>query len=205
MTAIKICGLTGVDDARLCVEAGADAVGVNFWAGTPRCCPHEMAADIAAAVGDAAVVVGVFVDAPLDEVRRTLAETGIRWAQLHGDEPPEWVEALLPTAYKALRVGGRDALAEARRYPGEHLLLDALVPGQKGGTGHTFDWAIAAEVARERKLTLAGGLNPGNVAEAVRTVRPYRVDVASGVESAPGKKDPAKVRAFIEAVRGACP
>jgi phosphoribosylanthranilate isomerase len=206
MTAVKICGVTSVEDARLCTEAGVDAIGVNFWPGTPRCCSVKVGRAIAAAVGDGAEVVAVFVDAPLEEVRRTLAVTGIRWAQLHGDEPPEVVAALLPHAYKALRVGTIDATAvrdEVARYPGDHVLLDALVPGSKGGTGRTFDWALASQVARERLLTLAGGLTPSNVGDAIRQVRPHRVDVASGVESAPGVKDLAKVRALVEAVQRA--
>jgi phosphoribosylanthranilate isomerase len=122
---------------------------------------------------------------------------------LHGDEPPELVGALLPRAYKAIGVKDGSVVELARRYPGERLLLDASVPGMPGGTGRTFDWSIAAEVAKERKLTLAGGLTPENVAEAVRTVRPFRVDVASGVESTPGRKDPAKIAAFVEAAKGA--
>jgi phosphoribosylanthranilate isomerase len=203
MTAVKVCGVTSVEDARLCTEAGVDAIGVNFWPGTLRCCSVEVGRAIAAAVGDGAEVVGVFVDAPLEEVRRTLAATGIRWAQLHGDEPPEVVAALLPHAYKALRVGTTDVRDEVARYPGDHVLLDALVPGSKGGTGRTFDWALASQVARERLLTLAGGLTPSNVGDAIRQVRPHRVDVASGVESAPGVKDLAKVHALVEAVRRA--
>ncbi|MFW6087548.1 MAG: phosphoribosylanthranilate isomerase [Myxococcota bacterium] len=202
MTEVKICGVTSVADARMCVAAGADAIGINFWTGSKRHCPPEVAEAIARAVGGRALLVGVFVDADLATVRRTLEGAGVPWAQLHGDEPPELVQALLPHAYKALRVADRDVTQVARRYPGRHLLLDALVPGEKGGTGHTFDWRIATDLARERLLTLAGGLTPANVAEAIATVRPHRVDVASGVESAPGKKDPAKVRAFVEAARG---
>lgn len=143
-------------------------------------------------------MVGVFVDFTLEQIREILVETGIEWAQLHGEEPPELVAALLPTAYKAIAVRDRGAIELGRSYPGEQLLLDASVPGMQGGTGRTFDWDIAAEVARERKLTLAGGLTPANVADAVRAVRPFRVDVASGVESAPGRKDPDLVQRFIE-------
>jgi phosphoribosylanthranilate isomerase len=148
-------------------------------------------------------MVGVFVDLTLDQVREILRETGIDWAQLHGDEPPEFLTELLPTAYKAIGVKDGSAIALARSYPGEHILLDASVPGMPGGTGKTFDWAIAAEVAEERKLTLAGGLTPDNVAEAVRAVRPFRVDVASGVESAPGRKDAELVRRFIAEAKAA--
>jgi len=201
MVEVKICGLTTVDDALYCIDAGAAAIGLNFWPGSPRCVQVSTARSIVEAVGDHAQMVGVFVDATLDQIREILRETGIEWAQLHGDEPPELVAELLPTAYKAIGVKDGSAIEAARTYPGEHLLLDASVPGIPGGTGRTFDWAIAAEVAKERKLTLAGGLNPSNVAEAIRAVNPFRVDVASGVEKAPGQKDPALVQAFLTATK----
>lgn len=203
MVDVKICGLTTADDAVRCIEAGADAVGLNFWPGSPRCVEVSTAAAIVRAVGDRAQTVGVFVDFSLAQIGEILRRTGIEWAQLHGDEPPELVAELLPKAYKAIGVKDSSVIELARRYPGEHLLLDASVPGMPGGTGRTFDWAVAAEVAKERKLTLAGGLTPDNVAEAVRVVRPFRVDVASGVESAPGRKDPELVKRFIQAARNA--
>jgi len=201
MVEVKICGLTTVDDAVRCGELGADAIGLNFWAGSPRRVDVAKALEIVEAVADRATIVGVFVDFTLDRVREILQETGIPWAQLHGDEPPELLAKLLPQAYKAIGVRDGSAVELARSYPGEHILLDASVPGMPGGTGRTFDWEIAATVAQERKLTLAGGLTPDNVAEAVRVVQPFRVDVASGVESAPGLKDPGLVRRFIEAAR----
>lgn len=203
MVEVKICGLTTMDDAARCVELGADAIGLNFWPKSPRCTDVETARAIVDALGGSVQMVGVFVDHTLGQVREILHKTGIAWAQLHGDEPPELVAALLPSAYKAIGVKDGSAAELARRYPGEHLLLDASVPGIPGGTGRTFDWSIAAEVAKERKLTLAGGLTPENVAEAVRIVRPFRVDVASGVEAEPGRKDPGLVRAFIQAAKGA--
>ncbi|MGB5697592.1 MAG: phosphoribosylanthranilate isomerase [Polyangiales bacterium] len=197
MVEVKICGVTTPEDALLCIEAGADAIGLNFWPGSPRCLDVANAGSIVAACGDRAQMVGVFVDFSLDRIRRILRATGLEWAQLHGNEPPELVAKLLPKAYKAIGVEDRASIEAARRYPGEHLLLDASVPGMRGGTGRTFDWKVAAAVARERKLTLAGGLTPDNVAEAIRVVKPFRVDVASGVESSPGRKDPALVRQFI--------
>lgn len=203
MVEVKICGLTTLDDAVRCVELGADAIGLNFWSGSPRCTDAQTARRIVEALRDRAETVGVFVDLDLSGIRSMLHETGVAWAQMHGDEPPELVGALLPCAYKAIGVKDGSAIELARRYPGEHLLLDASVPGMPGGTGRTFDWSIASDVAKERKLTLAGGLTPTNVAEAVRTVKPFRVDVASGVESAPGRKDPMLVAAFIEEAKGA--
>jgi phosphoribosylanthranilate isomerase len=203
MVEVKICGLTTVDDALRCVEDGADAIGLNFWPRSPRSTDIAAAKAIVEAVGDRVQAVGVFVDFTALQIREILTETGIEWAQLHGAETPEQVGELLPRAYKAIGVKDRSVIELARTYPGEHLLLDASVPGLPGGTGRTLDWAIAAEVARERKLTLAGGLNPKNVAEAIAAVNPFRVDVASGVESAPGRKDPELVRAFIEAAKAA--
>lgn len=203
MVEVKVCGLTSVDDAVRCRELGVDAIGLNFWSGSPRSTDIATAKDIVDAVAGKTQTVGVFVDASLHEVREILRETGIEWAQLHGDESPEEVAALLPRAYKAIAVKDGSAIEIARRFPGEHLLVDASVPGIPGGTGRTFDWAIAEAIAKERTLTLAGGLTPQNVAEAVRTVRPFRVDVASGVESAPGKKDPELVRAFVAAAKRA--
>ena len=203
MVEVKICGLTSVDDAVRCIEVGADAIGLNFWPRSPRSVDISKAREIVQAAGERAVIVGVFVDFTLKQVREILRETGISWAQLHGDEPVDLVAALLPNAYKAIAVKDGSAIELARSYPGEHLLLDASVPGMPGGTGRTFDWDIAASVAGERKLTLAGGLTPDNVREAVRAVKPFRVDVASGVESAPGRKDPELVQRFIDAAKDA--
>jgi phosphoribosylanthranilate isomerase len=147
--------------------------------------------------------VGVFVDASADEIERTLRDSGVECAQLHGAETPELVARFLPHAYKALRVRDASAVEEVRRYPGDYVLLDAYVAGQAGGTGAVFDWSIAREVAKERKVALAGGLTPDNVASAVRAVRPFCVDTASGVESAPGVKDARLVRSFVERAKSA--
>lgn len=203
MTRVKICGLTREDDALQCVEAGADAIGLNFWPGTARCVDVATARRIVDAVGARVLTVGVFVDATEQEIADIRERTGIVCVQLHGQEPPELVARFLPHAYKALRVKGEASIDEARRFPGEHILLDAYVAGQPGGTGHTFNWRLAAAFARERRVTLAGGLHPGNVAEAISAVQPYCVDVASGVELSPGVKDPNAVTAFIRAAQHA--
>ncbi len=203
MVHIKVCGVTSVADAIMCVELGVDAIGLNFWPKTARRCDESSARAIVKAVAGSALVVGVFVDTSLDEVRRVRDQVGLDCVQLHGDEPPEFLAQLLPHAYKALRVRGPNVRNEVRRYGGDHVLLDAFVSGMPGGTGATFDWELAAEVARERKLTLAGGITPANVAEAVRQVRPFCVDTASGVESAPGVKDHVLVEALIREARGA--
>jgi phosphoribosylanthranilate isomerase len=202
MVRVKVCGVTSIADALMCVAAGVDAIGLNFWPGSVRRCAEDVAREIADAVAGRALLVGVFVDAPEAEIARIYAAVGLGCVQLHGAEPPELVARFLPHAYKALRVRDAGVLAEVRAFPGEHVLLDAYVPGAVGGTGATFDWSLAAQVARERKLTLAGGLTPRNVGEAVRAVQPYCVDTASGVESAPGVKDAGLVRAFVAATKG---
>jgi len=202
---IKICGLTNVRDAEECVEAGADALGLCFWEGSKRCVSVEQATQIVRAIGARVQVVAVVVDLAELELRELLDQTGIRWAQLHGREPPDLLDRFLPHAYKALGVKDAGIAQQARRFGGEHLLLDAAMPGLPGGTGHSFDWRLVTEIARCRMLTLAGGLTAENVGEAIRVVHPYRVDVASGVERAPGLKDPEKVQAFVRAVRDAAP
>jgi phosphoribosylanthranilate isomerase len=203
MTRVKVCGVTSVEDALMCIEAGVDAIGLNFWPRSVRRCAEQTARQIADAVAGRVLLVGVFVDAEEQEIARLRGALDLGCVQLHGAEPPALVARFLPHAYKALRVRDAGVLAEVRTFPGEHVLLDAYVPGAPGGTGATFDWSLAAQVARERKLTLAGGLTPRNVADAVRAVRPYCADTASGVESAPGVKDPQRVRAFVAAARSA--
>ena len=203
MTFVKICGVMSVEDARVCVEAGADAIGLNFAPSSPRCVTREVAAAIVASLPGHVLSVGVFVDADYAELVDTQRQVGLGCLQLHGSEAPELLARCLPHAYKAIRVQGAASIDEAARYPGDHILLDAYVPGVAGGTGHTFDWELAARIARARKLTLAGGLRPENVAAAIAAVQPYCVDVASGVEAGVGKKDPARVRAFVENAKAA--
>lgn len=199
---VKICGVTTVADAVGCASLGASAIGLNFVPSSPRRIGPERAREIARALRGAGVlVVGVVADLPVSSMRALLDEAELDCLQLHGDEPPEALEPLLPRAYKAARIGDADDAQRARAFPGEHLLVDAKVEGVLGGTGATFDWKLVRALARERKLTLAGGLRPDNVARAVAAIVPYGVDVSSGVESAPGEKDLDAVRAFIRAAR----
>jgi len=203
MTAVKICGVTSPEDALLCVDAGADAIGLNFVASSPRRVSVELARRIVQALPSRFMTVGVFVDAAYEELIDIKQRVGLRCLQLHGAESPALLVRCLPHAYKALRVRDASLVEEAARYPGEHLLLDAFVAGVQGGTGASFDWQLARLVAGTRKITLAGGLHPDNVAAAVVAVRPYCVDVASGVETEPGKKDPTLVRAFVTRAKAA--
>lgn len=202
MTRIKICGVTSAEQARACVEAGADSVGVNFVASSVRRVDAATAAAIVRAVGPSALVVAVVAGMSVAAMRALREATGVGCLQLHGDERAEDVAALLPHAYKAVRVATAADVAIARSMPGDYVLVDAKVEGSLGGTGHAFDWSLVTALSASRKLVLAGGLTPENVTRAVEIVRPWCVDVASGVESAPGIKDLAKVRAFVAAVRG---
>jgi phosphoribosylanthranilate isomerase len=203
VTRVKICGVTSAEQALACIEAGADSVGVNFVASSVRRVDLPAAAAIVRAVGSRALVVGVVAGMPLAAMRSLREATGVGCLQLHGDETAADVTALLPHAYKAVRVASREDVGRAQSAPGKYVLADAMVEGTLGGTGHAFDWSLVVDLARERRLVLAGGLTPDNVGLAVATVRPWCVDVASGVESAPGVKDIARVRAFVLAARHA--
>ena len=195
---LKICGLTNEGDAVHAAAAGATALGVVFAPASPRCVSADRARDIVEAVPVGVPVVGVFVNAPLEEIVAVVAHTGIRIVQLHGDEPERYAAAL---KVPLLRAAGVDAAVDA--WPTATLLLDAGSGAERGGTGRRVDWTQAAAIARRRKTVLAGGLTPDNVAEAIAAVRPFGVDVSSGVEASPGRKDPAKVSRFIEAAKKA--
>lgn len=200
---VKICGVTRVEDARACVDAGVDAIGLNFWPRSKRFVTPEAARPLADVVRGRVRIVGLFVDAEQAHIESVREAVGLDCVQLHGDEPPDALRCLLPNAFKALRVRGAEIEQEAARYAGEILLLDAYVPGMPGGTGAQFDWQLAGRIARQRKVVVAGGLSADNVADAVRAVRPYGVDTASGVESAPGLKDAELIARFVRSARGA--
>jgi phosphoribosylanthranilate isomerase len=204
----KICGITSVRDAEMCVALGADSLGLNFVPGTKRCIDVALARSIVEAIGTKTLVVGVVanLDAPaLHDLKR---DAKLACLQLHGDETPAFLEPFLPHAYKAVAVRTREDLERARTFGGRYILLDAPpnAAGQVGGTGEAWGYEIAAPLARERRVSLAGGLHPENVAEAIAAVRPWCVDVASGVElpgATRGEKSEARVAAFLQAVRGA--
>lgn len=206
---VKICGVTTVEDARMIVEAGADAIGLNFASVSPRCIDVERAREIVHGIGPRVTWVGVFVDAGEAEMVRIYRAVGLDLAQFHGHETAEELRSFERAvgwenvAYKALRVGAPEDVATAQSYPGPFVLTDAKVKGVVGGTGQTFDWSLVDGLVKERRVLLAGGLHADNVARAVREVQPFGVDTASGVESAPGKKDPELVRAFVERAKGA--
>jgi phosphoribosylanthranilate isomerase len=205
MTFIKICGITSVQDAVLAVQAGADALGLNFVPSSKRVIDRVTAAHIADAVGEHAQLIAVVADLSSGELEELRATTGIEWLQLHGGETPAELQLVLPHAFKAVAIADASDAQRARSYGGERLLVDAKAPGELGGTGLRFDWSLALPLIQHRQLILAGGLRPDNVCEAVQRLKPFGVDVASGVETAgnPRKKDIARMRAFIDAVRAA--
>jgi phosphoribosylanthranilate isomerase len=203
---VKICGITRWADARLAVEAGADALGFNFYRPSPRYIEPRAAARIARRLGKKVTKVGVFVDEPAESVRRIAGEVGLDAVQLHGSERPARVRELaaFSPAIKVFRVRPGFRPARLGRYPAATaFLLDGYAPGRHGGTGRRFDWETARRAARYGRVILAGGLRPENVAEAIRQARPYAIDVCSGVESRPGKKDPVKMRQFMRQVKQA--
>ncbi len=201
---VKICGITRGEDAAAAVAAGADALGFMFFEGSPRCVSHEQAAAIISALPPFVARVGVFVNPAEAEVRSAIAEGGIDTLQFHGDEAPEFCRRFGLPVIKAFRVQDESSLQPLTQFTTETWLLDSFVPGQHGGTGAVFNWDLAAQaVRRGGRVILAGGLTPENAADAVRRVRPYALDVSSGVESSPGKKDAAKLRAFITAAKQA--
>mgnify|MGYP001770796685 FL=1 len=207
---VKICGITTLADARVAIEAGADAVGFVLYPRSPRFVPPERVAALCEILRQEAPHVrrvGVFVNEPVERVRALLEALGLDWAQLHGDEPPEALKALEGRAYKVLRLRPGAPIDpepyRGRLLDGPTLGVDAWAPDAYGGTGCPADWTLAAAWARIHRLLLGGGLTPETVAEAIGRVRPWGVDVSSGVEEAPGRKDPDRVRRFIATARAA--
>jgi phosphoribosylanthranilate isomerase len=194
---VKICGITTELDADACVALGASMLGLNFVQRSPRCIDWDRARRIVATVAGRAEIVGVVADQDETVLLSLRAELGLDRLQLHGAESSELVQRLAPWAFKAVRVGSREDLADLARYNGL-LLIDAKAEGFLGGTGKQADLALAAEISAERPIVLAGGLTPANVAAAIKAVRPFGVDVASGVEKAPGVKDLEAVGLFIQ-------
>ncbi len=201
---VKICGLTHGDDALTAVDAGADALGFMFYPASPRNVTHEQAAAIIRTVPPFVAKVGVFVNPTADEVSRAISVCGLDTLQFHGDETPEFCRQFGMKVLKAFRIRDGESLKMLPAFAEEAWLLDSYVADQRGGTGVRFNWDLALAASKlGRPVILAGGLTPENVAEAVRRARPYGLDVSSGVELAPGRKDAGKVRAFIAAAKRA--
>lgn len=206
---IKFCGMTGLDDAQRAVEAGAWALGLILFGGSPRRCPLPAAERISGALRRQAEICGVFVNAPLDEVAAVADGLGLTMIQLHGDEGPAFcAEVARRTGAKVMKAArvrtGADVIALERFHTDFHL-LDTHQPGRFGGTGETFDWELVRRRRTDIPLVLSGGLTPDNVADAIRATSPFAVDTASGTEARPGVKDPEKIRAFAAAVASTVP
>jgi len=205
---IKICGITNAADAQKAAEFGADALGFVFYPKSPRAIQPDAAKRIIAALPPFMLSVGVFVNQPEETVRRIVDTCGLALAQIHGDESAAYCESLGRPVLRAIRLKDRKSFLALAEYKGRMgvrgFVVDAFSQEAYGGTGQTVDWSLAAEAAKAAPILLAGGLTPENVQEAITQVNPYGVDVSSGVESSPGKKDHQKLHDFIQAVRLVC-
>jgi phosphoribosylanthranilate isomerase len=203
MVRIKICGITNLEDALLAAALGADALGFIFYAQSPRAVGPETARAIIAHLPPFVAAVGVFVDEDAAVVQDLAARVRLDWVQLHGAESPDYCRSLGPRVIKGFRIQDATSLGELAPYrdAAQAFLLDTYKKGQVGGTGESFDWHLAREAKKYGPIILAGGLSAANVARAIAAARPAAVDAASGTEAAPGRKDPAKLRAFFTAVR----
>ena len=200
MVRVKICGITNGEDALAAVKWGADALGFVF-APSPRQVTRQQVVNIVAELPPFVCKVGVFVDSELQEIKETMRACNLNLAQLHGSESPDFCQALFPGVIKSFRVKDESILDLLPRYKASAYLLDSYHAALKGGTGQSFDWGIAKKAARYGLIILSGGLTPENVRQAIAQVQPYAVDVSSGVENQPGRKDHDKLRAFLEAAK----
>ena len=204
MTRIKICGITNIDDALMSIDAGADALGFNFVPDTPRYLKDtNAAAKIIEQLPPFITTVGLFVNAAPELIQSIADECHLDMLQLHGDESPQFCQVFNRRVIKAVRIKDESSCSHLSNYHVSGYLLDTYVKGALGGTGVAFDWRLAVKAKQYGRIVLAGGLDPDNVASAVKQVRPYGVDVSSRVEASPGRKDPVKVRAFIQNVKEA--
>ncbi len=202
-TRVKVCGITNLDDALCAVDAGADALGLVFYPKSPRYVDPDGAREIIRLLPPLVTVVGVFVDAPIQTVREIETYCDLGLLQFHGNESPEYCAWYTGRVLKAFRMRDANVLDEMKRYDVSGYLLDSFSEKGYGGTGELFDWSLARSAAARKPVMLAGGLTTENVADAIAAVRPFGVDVSSGVERAAGKKDPGKVQQFLQAVRRA--
>ncbi|PIP73430.1 MAG: phosphoribosylanthranilate isomerase [Nitrospinae bacterium CG22_combo_CG10-13_8_21_14_all_47_10] len=198
---VKVCGMTQWEDAEYAVEQGADAVGFIFYKKSPRSVTMKEAREIILKLPPFVDTVGVFVNESPDRVNKIANYCGLDLVQLHGEESPAFCRKIHRRVIKAFRVAGLQSIKQMEKYSVSGFLLDTFCDDLHGGTGKTFDWNLALPAKKMGPVILAGGLTPRNVAQAVRQVRPYGVDVCSGVEKTPGIKDPEKVRAFLKNIR----
>jgi len=202
MVKVKICGMTRLEDTLLAIEGGADAVGFIFYKKSPRYVSAKTVKTIVAALPPFIETVGVFVDESADRINRIVDSCKLSAVQLHGKESPAFCKKIRRKVIKAVRVKGKDSFDGMASYKVSAFLLDAYSDQQQGGTGETFDWRLVSEGKKYGPVILAGGLDPSNVAHAIQKVKPYGVDVCSGVEKIPGIKDRSQLKAFIKAAKG---
>lgn len=200
-TKIKICGITNTEDAKAAVDFGADALGFIFYKKSKRYVDPGVARSIISSLPPFITPVGVFVNQELDEISEVKKTAGFQVAQLHGDETPDFVSSIPFKVIKAVRISDKSDLDKVAQYSSQAILFDTYSEKEYGGTGKSFDWGILKDFSSTKNIILSGGLNPENVLEAVRIVKPYAVDVSSGVEEEPGKKDHLKIKKFIEAIK----
>jgi phosphoribosylanthranilate isomerase len=208
MTFIKICGITNIDDARAAIDAGADALGFNFYPPSPRYISPEDARELIEQLPDSVLTVGVFVNEGMESLKNIAARAGIAAVQLHGDESPRYSRELAASyeVIKVLAVAGDFNPQVAQAYEVQAIMLDTRHKTLRGGTGRAFDWSVASQVNQlVPKLFLAGGLSPENIEEAIELVRPFAVDACSALEDSPGRKNRQRMRAFVEKARGVKP
>jgi len=205
LTKVKICGITNAEDAQLAVSAGADALGFVFYSKSPRFIEPQVAKQIITLLPPFVLPIGVFANEEQKVVRDIMEECGLALAQIHGDETPAYCESLERPILRGIRLKDRGSFLALAEYKGRAgvrgFVVDAFSESAYGGTGKTTNWDLAAEAAKAALILLAGGLTPDNVQEAIQKVKPYGVDVSGGVEASPGKKDPIKVKAFIQAAK----
>ena len=199
---VKICGITRLEDAQAAVTWGANAIGFVFWPKSPRCVDVELASRIRSTLPPAISAIGVFVDQPVEDVNDIANRVDLDAVQLHGSEDVTYAKAITRRVVKALAVGGDEPPVLSTWPKGVMVLLDVHDPVKRGGTGKVIDWVAASGMAQQREIILAGGLNPENVRDAIERVKPYGIDVSSGVEVSPGIKDHERIKALFEAVHG---
>lgn len=199
---VKICGITRLEDAQAAVTWGANAIGFVFWPKSPRCVDVELASRIRSTLPPAISAIGVFVDQPVEDVNDIANRVDLDAVQLHGSEDVTYAKAIARRVVKALAVGGDEPPVLSTWPKGVMVLLDVHDPVKRGGTGKVIDWVAASGMAQQREIILAGGLNPENVRDAIERVKPYGIDVSSGVEVSPGIKDHERIKALFEAVHG---
>ncbi|MFI5322557.1 MAG: phosphoribosylanthranilate isomerase [Thermodesulfobacteriota bacterium] len=204
MTRVKVCGITNTEDALSAVEMGADALGFIFYRGSKRYIDPAKVSEIVSALPPFVSAVGVFVNQGIDEIKEAARISGIDTLQLHGDESPEFCAGLDYKVIKAIRVKDAVNTEEVELYPVRAILFDKHSDELYGGTGRSFDWGVLRDIEISKKIVISGGLTPENVSGAIEMIKPYAVDVSTGVEDSPGRKNRIKMKKFIEAVKDGC-